>query len=53
MTDIIRRCRYCYKCYFIFENEEKCPFCGKKEKEFNPFKELFGDDNPSNNMGGT
>jgi len=53
MSDITRKCPHCQKVYFVIENEEKCPFCGKKEEKFNPFKEIFGEDNPFNNMGGT
>lgn len=40
-----RKCLYCQKVYFIVDGEP-CPFCGRKEVDFNPFKEIFGDDNP-------
>jgi len=50
--DITRKCPHCQKIYFLIEGE-KCPFCGKKEEEFNPFKDIFGDDNPFNGLGAT
>lgn len=50
--DITRRCPHCQKVYFVIEGET-CPHCGKKEVEFNPFKELFGNDNLFSNMGVT
>jgi len=52
MSDITRKCPYCQKCYFIIDGErDVCPFCGKKEEEFNPFKAIFGNDNPFDNIG--
>ena len=50
--DITRKCPHCQKVYFVIEGEP-CPFCGLKDKDFNPFKEIFGDDNPFNGMGVT
>jgi len=49
--DITKKCPHCQKVYFLIE-EDKCPHCGK-EDEFNPFKDIFGDDNPFSNMGVT
>ena len=51
IMDITRKCPHCQKVYFLIE-EDKCPHCGK-EDEFNPFKDIFGDDNPFSNMGVT
>ena len=55
MSDITRKCPYCQKCYFIIDTldgeRDVCPFCGKKEEEFNPFKAIFGNDNPFDNIG--
>jgi rRNA maturation endonuclease Nob1 len=57
MNDIVRHCPHCQKCYFIIETldgeKDVCPFCGKKEEEFNPFKEMFGNDNPFSGFGVT
>ena len=50
--DIIKRCLKCCKIYFYIEGNP-CPHCDYEEKEFNPFREIFGDDNPFNNMGVT
>jgi len=38
------KCPYCQKVYF-FIKDKVCPFCGKKEEESVPFKDIFGDDN--------
>lgn len=48
----IKLCPYCQKVYFDLD-QEKCPFCGKKEEEFNPFREIFEDDNPFDKFGVT
>jgi hypothetical protein len=37
----VTKCPHCQKCYFAVEGKP-CPFCGKKEEEFNPFKDIFG-----------
>ncbi len=50
--DIVRHCPHCQKVYFVIEGE-CCPFCGKKDIEFNFFREIFEDDNPFSNMGVT
>ena len=53
MSDIIRKCSYCQKVYFVIEGEA-CPFCGKRDTDFfDKFKDIFGDDNPFNNIGVT
>jgi len=53
IMDITRHCLNCGKYYFEGIPGEPCPFCGKKEEEFNPFKDIFGDDNPFSNLGAT
>ena len=50
--DITRKCPHCQKCYFIIDNEERCPFCGKKDTDFfDKFRNMFGD-NPFDNLKG-
>jgi len=50
--DIVQKCQHCGKAYFVIQ-DRPCPHCGKKEEEFNPFKDIFGDDNPFNGLGAT
>jgi uncharacterized OB-fold protein len=50
--DIVRKCPNCGKCYFYIEGKP-CPFCGKRDTDFNPFKEIFENDNPFSGLGVT
>ena len=51
--DIVQKCPHCGKAYFIIE-DRPCPHCGKSEKVgLDIFKDIFGDDNPFNNLGVT
>jgi uncharacterized OB-fold protein len=53
-NDITRRCSKCGKHYFVYNEDYKCPHCGHNpNNDFNPFKDIFGDDNPFNGLGAT
>lgn len=46
-----RKCQHCQKIYFVIEDINRCPFCGKEDDGLQAFKDLFGDDNPFNDVG--